>query len=258
MLVGIKPTVGRISRYGVIPITADHDTAGPDDAHRHRRRDHARRAREARRPIPNDPATTHLHAAAGTRLHQDSCKPAGSRARASVFRAPSSTITLTGSRRRGEPRRRPRRRRLNAEQAKVMADAIAVLKQQGAIVVDPADVPSIAAKDPKNNFAAWDFCSGAEQAKGKDDGCSVELQVRHEARLQRVAEERSEPSAPVKSLTELREWNIAHAKRRRDQVRAVASRHLRRDGSRDATARATRQTGEGLAAQPRRTASTGA
>src|SRR5580658_2940213 len=29
MLVGVRPTLGRISRYGVIPITADHDTAGP-------------------------------------------------------------------------------------------------------------------------------------------------------------------------------------------------------------------------------------
>src|SRR4029078_1345355 len=29
MLVGIKPTVGRVSRYGVIPITADQDTTGP-------------------------------------------------------------------------------------------------------------------------------------------------------------------------------------------------------------------------------------
>src|ERR1017187_2898785 len=29
MLVGVKPTVGRISRYGVIPITADQDTPGP-------------------------------------------------------------------------------------------------------------------------------------------------------------------------------------------------------------------------------------
>src|SRR5262252_8505965 len=29
MLVTIKPTVGRISRYGIIPITADQDTAGP-------------------------------------------------------------------------------------------------------------------------------------------------------------------------------------------------------------------------------------
>ncbi|MCB1010007.1 MAG: amidase, partial [Acidobacteria bacterium] len=29
LLVGIKPTVGRVSRHGVIPITADQDTAGP-------------------------------------------------------------------------------------------------------------------------------------------------------------------------------------------------------------------------------------
>src|SRR5947208_2205843 len=29
MLAGVKPTVGRISRYGIIPITADQDTAGP-------------------------------------------------------------------------------------------------------------------------------------------------------------------------------------------------------------------------------------
>src|ERR1051326_28383 len=29
MLAGIKPTVGRVSRYGVMPITADQDTPGP-------------------------------------------------------------------------------------------------------------------------------------------------------------------------------------------------------------------------------------
>src|SRR5258705_9949407 len=29
MLAGIKPTGGRVSRYGIIPITADQDTAGP-------------------------------------------------------------------------------------------------------------------------------------------------------------------------------------------------------------------------------------
>ena len=33
MLVGIKPTVGRVSRYGVIPITADQDTPGPMAQH---------------------------------------------------------------------------------------------------------------------------------------------------------------------------------------------------------------------------------
>src|SRR5262252_1812915 len=56
MLAGIKPTVGRISRYGVIPITADQDTAGPM----------ARTvtdaaimlgALESPAPDPNDPAT---------------------------------------------------------------------------------------------------------------------------------------------------------------------------------------------------------
>src|SRR5213076_1578662 len=56
MLVSIKPTVGRISRYGIIPITADQDTPGPM----------ARTvtdavimlaALEGRAPDPHDPAT---------------------------------------------------------------------------------------------------------------------------------------------------------------------------------------------------------
>ena len=56
MLVGIKPTVGRISRYGVIPITADQDTAGPmaqnvTDAAI------MLGALESAAPDPNDPAT---------------------------------------------------------------------------------------------------------------------------------------------------------------------------------------------------------
>ena len=69
MLVGIRPTIGRISRYGVIPITADHDTAGPmtrtvTDAAI------MLGALESPSPDPNDPATTTLHAAAGPRLHE--------------------------------------------------------------------------------------------------------------------------------------------------------------------------------------------
>ena len=56
MLAAIKPTVGRISRYGVIPITADQDTAGPmakyvmDVAIMFG-------ALESAAPDPNDPAT---------------------------------------------------------------------------------------------------------------------------------------------------------------------------------------------------------
>ena len=68
MLAGIKPTVGRISRYGVIPITADQDTAGPmaktvTDAAI------MLGALEGATPDPNDPATRNLHAAARPRLH---------------------------------------------------------------------------------------------------------------------------------------------------------------------------------------------
>src|SRR5690349_21740208 len=57
MLAAIKPTVGRISRYGVIPITADQDTAGPmartvtDAAIMFG-------ALESAAPDPNDSATT--------------------------------------------------------------------------------------------------------------------------------------------------------------------------------------------------------
>ena len=68
MLVGIKPTVGRISRYGVIPITADQDTAGPmaknvTDAAI------MLGALESAAPDPNDAATATCPAAAQSRLH---------------------------------------------------------------------------------------------------------------------------------------------------------------------------------------------
>ena len=92
-----------------------------------------------------------------------------------------------------------------------MADAIAVLKQQGAIVVDPADVPSLVDKDPQQNFARWDFCSGANQAKGKDANCSVNFKYGMKRDFNAWLKSLG-PSAPVKTLTELREWNMAHEK----------------------------------------------
>jgi len=119
-----------------------------------------------------------LYAAGGTRLHDVAEGGRLEGARIGIPRAfYYDRIALTGDRP-GQPQEstndRDHRGRggLNAAQARGMAEAIAVLKQQGAIVVDPADVPSFAAKDPKENFAAWDFCSGADQAKGKDEHCS--------------------------------------------------------------------------------------
>src|SRR5213075_2325045 len=54
MLAGIKPTVGRVSRYGVIPITADQDTPGPMAKYV---TDAAILLGALEGPDPNDPAT---------------------------------------------------------------------------------------------------------------------------------------------------------------------------------------------------------
>jgi amidase len=217
MLVGIRPTIGRISRYGVIPITADHDTAGPmtrtvTDAAI------MLGALESPSPDPHDPATTtctpppgrdytrFLRAGGlkGARIgiprawYYDRIAVAGDRPGAADGIGTTTTITAG-------------RGGLNSAQAAVMAEAIAVLKQQGAIVVDPADVPSLAAKDPKDNFAAWDFCSGADQAKGKDAQCSVNFKYGMKRDFNLWLKSLG-ASAPLKTLTELRQWNTAHAK----------------------------------------------
>ena len=217
MLAGIRPTIGRISRYGVIPITADHDTAGPM----------ARTvtdaailfgALESPAPDAHDPATTTCTPPPG-RDYTKFLKADGLKgARIGIPRAfYYDRITLTGDRP-GQPEGigpttgiTAGRGGLNAAQARAMTEAIAVLKQQGAIVVDPADVPSFAAKDAKDNFAAWDFCSGAEHAKGKDENCSVAFKYGMKRDFNLWLESLG-PSAPVKTLTELREWNVAHAK----------------------------------------------
>jgi amidase len=100
---------------------------------------------------------------------------------------------------------------LNPEQAKVMAEAIEILKQHGAVIVDPADIPSFVDKDPKKNFTLWPYCSGAEQGKSKDETCSVNFKYGMKRDFNAWLKTLG-PSAPVKSLTELREWNLAHVK----------------------------------------------
>ena len=203
MLVGIRPTIGRISRYGVIPITADHDTAGPmtrtvaDSAI-------MLGAMESASPDPNDPATRTC-TPPPNRDYTRFLNAAGLKgARIGVPRAfYIDQLTLPGE--------KTPRGGINAEQAKVMADAIAVLKQHGAIVVDPADIPSVVAKDANDSFPLFEFCSGAEHAKGKDQNCSINFKYGmkrdYNAWLRSLGS-----SAPVKTLKEHREWNLAHAK----------------------------------------------
>ena len=203
MLVGIRPTIGRISRYGVIPITADHDTAGPmtrtvaDAAI-------MLGAMEGTSPDPNDAATRTCTPPPG-RDYTKFLNAGGLKgARIGVPRAfYLDRVTLPGEK---EPRGG-----LNPEQAKVMADAIAVLKQQGATVVAPADLPSFVATDANDSFPVFDYCSGAEHARGKDAQCTVAFKYGMKRDFNAWLASLG-PSAPVKTLTELRNWNMAHAK----------------------------------------------
>src|SRR5262249_5263390 len=83
---------------------------------------------------------------------------------------------------------------LNPAQAKVMEDAIAVLKKQGATVID-VDIPSIVAKDAKDNLLL--------------SGQSIVLNYGMKRDFNKWLASLG-AAAPVKSLTELREWNTAH------------------------------------------------
>jgi amidase len=164
-IVGIKPTLGLVSRAGVIPIAHSQDTAGPM----------ARTVADAALLLgalagadPRDPATA---AGAGKAL-ADYAK----------FLDPNG---LRGARL-GLPRNK-----LYGYSARVdalMEEAIAVLKQAGAVIVDPADIPTL----------------------GQFDDSEFEvLLYEFKADLNRYLADLG-PAAPAKSLEELVAWNAAH------------------------------------------------
>jgi amidase len=200
MLAGIKPTVGRVSRYGVIPITADQDTPGPmarsvSDAAI------MLGALEGAQPDPNDPATRKCPPPAG-RDYTKFLNPAGLKgARIGIPRAFFYERSSAGA---SQPRGG-----LSEDQRKIMDAAIAVLKQQGAVVVDPANIPSVTDTNPANNFINWNACSGLDQAKGLDANCSIAFKYGMKRDFNAWLKSLG-AKAPVKTLTELREWNIAH------------------------------------------------
>jgi amidase len=207
MLVGLRPTVGRISRYGIIPLTADHDTAGPM----------ARSVTDAAILLgvlesasadPNDDATKMCTPPPNrdyTRyLQTDALKGKRIGVPRAYFYDPVTIATrrLSAAGANG----------LNEAGAKLMAEAISVLKEKGAVIVDPANLPSLVDSDPEQNFAFWgDYCAGSTQGKGNDANCSVNFKYGFKRDFNRWLETLG-PSTPVKSLTELREWNTAHAK----------------------------------------------
>jgi len=203
MLVGIKPTVGRISRYGVIPITADQDTPGP------MARSVADAAvmlgvLEGTSPDPHDPATRTCTPPPGHSYARYLRAGALKGARIGVPRVFYYDRTLA-------PGETEPRGGLTPAQQIVMANAIAVLKAHGAVVVDPANVPSVVDGNVDDNFLRWNICSGADDARGKDTGCAVGLKYGMKRDFNAWLSTLG-PSAPVKTLTDLRQWNLAHVR----------------------------------------------
>ncbi len=187
MLAGIKPTVGRVSRWGVIPITGDQDTAGPM----------ARTvtdaaillgALESAVPDPNDPAMGLCEPPAGGdyRPHLRADGLAG--ARIGIPRALYyDSVAVPGT--------DQEQGRLSAEGKAIMDEAIRILTEQGAVIVDPADIPSVLDPDPENNL----------MTAGRSSVLWYGMKRDFNAWLATLGD-----SAPVRTLTELREWNLAH------------------------------------------------
>jgi len=123
-LVGIKPTIGLVSRSGIIPIAHSQDTAGPM----------ARSVRDA---------AILLTAIAGVDARDPATSPASSRA------ARDYTITLDKNGLRGARVGVARKRftGYHAETDKLFETALDLMKRQGATIIDPADITTAGQTD---------------------------------------------------------------------------------------------------------------
>ena len=202
MLAGIKPTLGRVSRHGIIPITADQDTAGPM----------ARTVTDAaillgviesRDPDPNDPATGRCEAPPNgdytAFLDADSLQGARIGVPRAGFVEPVA-VPGQGNLRSG----------LNQVQAELFEEAIAILEAQGAIVLDPADLPTVLDPDPDRNLFNWGICAAESATRGNDAHCSIVFKYGMKRDFNGWLASLGD-SAPLRSLAELREWNRGHA-----------------------------------------------
>lgn len=201
MLVGIKPTLGRISRHGIIPITADQDTAGPM----------ARTVTDAAillgelersAPDPNDAATRACAAPPNHDYRPFLQRDALRGARIGIPRAFFyERLSLPGD---TSPRGG-----LNPEQAQLMVEAIETLRREGAVIVDPADIPSVVDPEPGANFLRWNVCTSA---KGSDANCSIVFKYGMKRDFNAWLASLG-ASAPLPSLADLRRFNSGRTSR---------------------------------------------
>jgi amidase len=200
MLVGIRPSTGRISRHGIIPLSLDQDTAGPM----------ATSVAGAAvmlgvlegEPDANDP-------------HTSECQAPPNHDYTVFLKADALKGARIGIPRAGfyEPRQMPGKARpfrgLKPDEKQSMDEAIAAIKAAGAEIVDPADLPSMVAADPVANLTAHNICELMPAGTTADDLCSTVIRygMKRDFDLWLAT---LGASAPVKTLTELRAWNVAH------------------------------------------------
>ncbi len=203
-LVGLDPTLGRLSRHGIIPITMDQDSAGPMT------RTVAGAAvllgamESPAGADPNDPAVGVCEPPPGRDYTAFLDAGALDGARIGIPRAYYyEPVTPPGE--------EAARGGLSKDARVVMDEAIAVLREHGAVIVDPAVIPSHVADDPDDNQLLFGNCYDT-QVRGQDRNCSVVMKYGMKrdfnAWLQSLGD-----TAPVPSLTALRAFNTAHPQR---------------------------------------------
>jgi amidase len=191
MLVGIKPTVGLISRYGVIPITADQDTAGPMT------RDVASAAIMLNVLAGPDPLDT------PATLGPPPC-PAVDYTRSLKRRGlAGARIGVAAPYRDGvaNPAGGFLMAPLTAPQLQVLNDAVSALRAAGASVAD-ANIPAIV------DLLKFGICAVREQTKANDANCSVVLKYGFKRDFNAFLSSLG-PAAPVPTLSALRAFNTA-------------------------------------------------
>jgi amidase len=178
-VVGIKPTLGLVSRHGILPITADQDTAGPL----------ARTVTDAAILLgavqgydPDDPATAACLQPGN--CHEDYTrfldKHALRGARIAVPRVPYWSA-------------------LSAAQQQIMLDAVEAMRREGAFVADPYEIPN------QSEISGFGICTSYPPPAN----CSTVLMYGQKHDLNNYLAAR--PDAPVHTLADIIAFNEAHA-----------------------------------------------
>jgi amidase len=191
-VVGIKPTLGLVSRHRILPITADQDTAGPL----------ARTVTDAAILLgaiagfdPRDPATAaclenddHV-ATAHHDDREDRCRRDYTRfLKKRALRGARIAVP-----------RVPYWNGFSADQQQVMLNAIEVLRREGAFVADPYEIPNQA------EISGFGICTSFPAPTN----CSTVLMYGQKHDLNNYLVGR--PGAPVHTLGEIIAFNEAHA-----------------------------------------------